>query len=79
MVELGINVWRFGGGVELVAGAELVAGISVVGLVYGFVFSGVGLVYGFRSWLWVSDRVSSCGFSMGMGRGFDCGHIWFAI
>ena len=68
MVELGINVWRFGGGVESVAGAELVAGISVVGLVYGF-----------GSWLWVSDRVSSCGFSMGMGRGFDCGRIWFAI
>ena len=67
MVELGINVWRFGGGVELVAGAELVAGISVVGLVYGFVFSGVGLVYGFRSWLWVLDRVSSYGVFNGHG------------
>ena len=53
MVELGINVWCFGGGVESMAGADLVAGILVVGLVYGFAFSGVGLVYGFRSWLWV--------------------------
>ena len=32
----------------------------------------VGLVYGFRSWPWVSDRVSSYGFLVGVGRGFDC-------
>ena len=39
----------------------------------------VGLVYGFRSWPWVSDRVSSYGFLVGVGRGFDCGGIWFEI
>ena len=33
--------------------------------------AGVGLVYGFGSWPWVSDRVSSCGFLVGVGRGFD--------
>ncbi|KAM3685387.1 hypothetical protein ACJW31_11G113500 [Castanea mollissima] len=75
MVELGIDVWRFGGGVELMARVESVAGVSVVGLVYGSVSTGVGLVYGFGSWPWVSDWVSSCGFSVGM----DCGQIWFAI
>ena len=73
MVELGIDVWHFNGGVESVVG------VSVVGLVYGSVSTRVGLVYGFRSWPWVSTRVSSCGFSMGMGREFDCGRIWFAI
>ena len=52
----------------LVAGVESMASVSVVGLFYGF-----------RSWLWVLDRVSSCGFSVGVGRGFDCGHIWFVI
>ena len=56
-----------------------VAGISVVGLIYGSVSAGVGLVYGFRSWPWVSDRVSSCGFLGAVGRGFDCGGIWFEI
>ena len=75
MVELGIDVWCFGGGVESVARVESVAGVSVVGLVYGFVLVGVGLVYGFRSWPWVS----SCGFPVGVGRGFDCGDIWFEI
>ena len=54
-------------------------GILVVGLVCGFVSTRVGLVYGFGSWPWVSDRVSSCGFPVGMGRGFDCGGIWFEI
>ena len=56
-----------------------VAGILVVGLVYGYVSAGVGFVYRFRPWPWVSDRVSSCGFPMGVGRGFDCGGIWFEI
>nr|POE92649.1 hypothetical protein CFP56_36915 [Quercus suber] len=79
MVELGIDVWRFGGGVELVAGVESVAGISVLGLVYGSVSAGEGLVYGFGLWPWVLDRVSSYGFSVGMGCGFDCGGIWFEI
>ena len=68
MVELGLDVWRFGGGVESVAGVESMASISLLGLVYGF-----------GSWLWVLDRVSSCGFPVGMGRGFDCGGIWFEI
>ena len=54
MVELGIDVWRFGGGVESVAG------VLVVGLVYGSVSAGVGhgrgfqigfQVVGFR-WVW---------------------------
>ena len=61
------------------ARVELVAGVSVVGLVYGSILAGVGLVYGFGSWSWVSDRVSSCGFWVGMGRGFDYGGIWFEI
>ena len=69
MVELGINVWRFGGGVESVAGAELVADISVVGLVYGFVFLGVGLVYGFRSWLWVQIGFQVVGFQWAWALG----------
>ena len=54
MVELGIDVWHFGGGVESVAGVESMASVSVVGLLYGSVSAGVGLVYGFGSWLWVS-------------------------
>ena len=56
-----------------------VASVSVVGLVYGSILAGVGLICGFGSWLWVSDRVSSCGFPMGVGHGFDCGGIWFEI
>ena len=79
MVELGINVWCFDGGVELVAGVELVVDVLMVGLIYGSISAGLGLVYGFRSWPWVSNQVSSCGFSVGMGRGFDCGGIWFEI
>ena len=51
----------------------------MVGLIYGSVSVRVGLVYGFRSWPWVSDRVSSCGFLGAVGRGFDCGGIWFEI
>nr|POF16803.1 hypothetical protein CFP56_72913 [Quercus suber] len=62
MVELGIDVWRFGGGVESVAV------ILVVGLVYRSVSAGVGLVYRFGSWSWVSNRVSSCGFLVGVSR-----------
>ena len=73
MVELGIDVWRFSGGVESVAD------VLVVGLIYKSISTGVGLIYGFGSWLWVSDRVSSCGFSVGVGRGFDYGGIWFEI
>ena len=69
----GVSVVDFDGGVELVAG------VWVVGLLYGFVLVGVGLVYGFRSWPWVSNRVSSYGFLVGVGRGFDCGDIWFEI
>ena len=56
-----------------------VAGVLVVGLVYGSVSAGVGLVDGFGPWSWVLDRVSSCGFPVGVGRGFDCGGIWFEI
>lgn len=77
--ELGIDVWCFGGGVESMAGVESVASVSMVGLIYGFVSAGVGLVYGFRLWPWVLDRVSSCGFPVGVGRGFDYGGIWFEI
>ena len=69
----GVSVVDFDGGVELVAG------VWVVGLLYGFVLVGVGLVYGFRSWPWVSNWVSSYGFPVGVGRGFDCGDIWFEI
>ena len=75
----GVSVVDFSGEVESVAGVELIAGVSVVGLVYGSVSTGVGLIYGFGSWPWVSNRVSSCGFPVGMGRGFDCGGIWFEI
>ena len=52
MVELGVDVWHFGGGVESVAGVESMAGVSVVGLLYGSVLVGVGLVYGFGLWAW---------------------------
>ena len=65
--------------VDFDGGVESMASVSMVGLVYGSVSTGVGLVYGFGSWLWVSNWVSSCGFSVGVGRGFDCGHTWFAI
>ena len=71
----GVLVVDFDGGVESVAGVESMASVSMVGLVYGFVSAGVGLVYGFGSWPWVLDRVSSCGFPVGVGRGFDCGGI----
>ena len=77
MVELGIDVWRFGGEVESMAVVELVASVSVVGLVYRSVSVGVGLVYGFRLWPWVSDWVSSCGFDYG-GHWHGFG-IWFEI
>ncbi|KAK7838586.1 hypothetical protein CFP56_019474 [Quercus suber] len=73
MVELGIDVWRFGGGVESVAV------ILVVGLVYRSVSAGVGLVYRFGSWSWVSNRVSSCGFLVGVSRRFDCGDLGFGV
>ena len=75
----GVSVVHFDGGVESMAGVESVAGVSVVGLVYGFVSVGVGLIYGFGSWSWVLNRVSSCGFPVGVGRGFNCGDIWFEI
>ena len=75
----GVLVVDFVSGINLVAEVELVAGVLVVGLVYGSVTAGVGLIYGFGSWPWVSDRVSSCGFLVGVGRGFDCGSIWFEI
>ena len=75
----GILVVDFGGRVESVTRVESVADVSVVGLVYGFVSVGVGLIYGFGSWSWVSNRVSSCGFPVGVGHGFDCGDIWFEI
>ena len=48
MVELGIDVWRFGGGVESVVGVESMAGVLVVGLVYGSVSVGVGRGRGFQ-------------------------------
>ena len=70
-----VLVVDFDGGVESVAGVESMASVSMVGLVYGSVSTGVGLVYGFGSWSWVLDRVSSCGFPVGVGRGFDCGGI----
>ena len=68
MVELGIDVCHFGGGVESVAGVESMAGVLVVGLVYGSVSAGVGHGRGFQV----------VGF-LGVGLGFDYGHIWFAI
>ena len=71
----GVLVVDFNGGVESVARVESMASISMVGLVYGSVSAGVGLVYRFGSWPWVLDRVSSCGFPVGVGRGFDCGGI----
>ena len=64
----GISVVDFGGGVESVTRVESVADVSVVGLVYGF-----------RMWPRVSDWVSSCGFPIGVGHGFDCGGIYFEI
>ena len=72
MVELGIDVCRFGGGVESVAGVESMAGVLVVGLVYGSVSAGVGHGRGFQ----IGFQV--VGF-LGVGLGFDYGHIWFAI
>ena len=75
----GVSVVHCDGGVESVAGVESMADVSVVGLVYGFVSVGVGLIYGFGSWSWVSNRVSSCGFPVGVGCGFNCGDIWFEI
>ena len=75
----GISMVDFGGEVESVAGVESVVDVSVVGLVYGSVSARVGLIYGCGSWPWVSDRVSSCGFPVGVGHGFDCGRIWFVI
>ena len=72
MVELGIDVCRFGGGVESVAGVESMAGVLVVGLVYGSVSAGVGHGRGFQ----IAFQV--VGF-LGVGLGFDYGHIWFAI
>ena len=75
----GVSVVDFSGEVESVTGVESIVGVSVVGLVYGSVSTGVGLIYGFGSWPWVSNRASSCGFPLGVGRGFDCGRIWFVI
>ena len=50
--------------VDFGGGVESVVDVSVVGLVYGF-----------RLWPQVSDWVSSCGFPIGVGHGFDCGGI----
>ena len=71
----GVLVVDFNGGVESVARVESVAGVLMVGLIYRSISAGVGLVYGFGSWPWVLDRVSSCGFLVGVGCGFDCGGI----
>ena len=71
----GVLVVDFNGGVESVAGVESMASVSMVGLVFESISAGVGLVYGFGSWPWLLDRVSSCGFPVGVGRGFDCGGI----
>ena len=70
-----VLVVDFDGGVESVAGVESMASVSMVGLIYESISAGVGLVYGFGSWPWVLDRVSSCGFPVGVGRGFDCDGI----
>ena len=48
------------------------AGVLVVGLVYGSVSAGVGHGRGFQ----IGFQV--VGF-LGVGLGFDYGHIWFAI